>query len=142
MENILLEIIGTQHIDGQRDETHMTTTGTLEKYDKGYIVRYTEQQEPPFSPVDVTVDISFDERLVQMTRTGSGEARLIIEKSNRNLCRYGTDYGDILMGITGHSIENNIENDGGVFRFCYDIDLNGMLASKNEVKMTYRNNQE
>lgn len=142
MNKILLEITGTQRIDGQRDKTELTTVGTIEHTDDSYIVKYTEQQEPPFAPIDVTVKISKDERLVEMTRSGAYESRLVIEKSGRNLCHYGTEYGDILMGIAGHSIEAEINEFDGKFTFCYDIDLNGALASRNEVRMVYKNNQE
>lgn len=142
MNEILLEITGTQRIDGQKDKTELTTVGTIEFLEDCYIVRYTEQQEPPLAPIDVSVKISKDEKLVEMTRTGVCHSHLIIEKSSRNLCRYGTEYGDILMGTAGHSIEAEVGDTNGTFTFCYDIDLNGALASKNEVKMLYRNNQE
>lgn len=142
MDKILLEITGTQRIDGQKDKTELTTVGTIEHTDDSYIVRYTEQQDPPFAPIDVTVRISKDEKLVEMTRSGACESRLVIEKSGRNLCHYGTEYGDILMGIAGHFIETQINETDGKFTFCYDIDLNGALASKNEVTMVYKNKQE
>ncbi|MGN1328207.1 MAG: DUF1934 domain-containing protein [Eubacterium sp.] len=140
MDKILLKITGTQRIDGQKDKTELTTVGTIEHTDDSYIVKYTEQQEAPFAPIDVTVKISKDERLVEMTRSGAYESRLVIEKSNRNLCHYGTEYGDVLMGIAGHSIETQINESDGKFTFCYDIDLNGALASRNEVIMVYKNN--
>lgn len=142
MEKILLKVTGTQRIDGQKDKTELTTIATLETLDDRYIVRYTEQQAPPLAPVEVTVTITKDERLVEMTRSGPYNSRLVIEKSARNLCTYGTEYGDILMGIAGHSIETETLDGGGTFTFCYDIDLNGALASKNEVKMVYKNKQE
>lgn len=142
MKEILLEITGTQRIDGYKDSTQLTTVGTFEHTDDCYIIRYTEQQEPPQKPVEVTVKISKDEKKVEMTRSGAFDSRLVIEKSNRNLCQYGTDYGDILMGIAGHYIETEINDTDGKFVFSYDIDLNGALASKNEVKMVFRNNQE
>ncbi|MDE5964950.1 MAG: DUF1934 domain-containing protein, partial [Eubacterium sp.] len=66
----------------------------------------------------------------------------IIEKSRRNMCRYGTEYGDILMGISGHTIDTEFDGENGEFTFGYDIDINGTLASKNEVKMSFRKNQE
>lgn len=142
MNKILLEITGTQKIDGQRDKTELTTVGTMESTEDSYVIKYTEQQDPPFAPIDVTVKISKDKKLVEMTRSGAFESRLVIEKSGRNLCHYGTEYGDILMGIAGHSIEAEAFEDSGKFTFCYDIDLNGALASRNEVKMVYKNNQE
>ncbi len=77
-----------------------------------------------------------------MTRNSAYATCMIIEKSKRNMCRYGTEYGDILMGISGHTIDTEFDGESGEFTFGYDIDFNGALASKNEVKMSFRKNQE
>ncbi|MGN1203402.1 MAG: DUF1934 domain-containing protein [Eubacterium sp.] len=142
MNKILLEIIGTQRIDNQKDKMELTTIGTFEENSDTYIIKYTEEQEPPTAPVNVCVKINKNERAVEMTRSGAFDSCLIIEKSKRNLCHYGTEYGDILMGISGHTIEGEYADDKGRFTFSYDIDINGALASRNEVKMTFRNNRE
>lgn len=140
MKEVLLEIIGTQRIDNQKDKVEMTTVGTFEESDSKYIIKYKEEQEPPSAPIDVCVTVSKSENMVELTRSGAGQSCLIIERSKRNLCNYATDYGDILMGISGHSIDINNEEEKGSFYFSYDIDFNGAVASKNEVKMSYRNN--
>ncbi len=141
-QEILLEITGTQQIDSQRDKIELTTVGEIEEIDDAYIVYYTEEQEPPLSPVQATVKIYKNGNSVEMTRTGAYDSCLVIEKSKRNLCHYGTQFGDILMGISGRSIESEFNGSRGCFNFGYDIDVNGALASRNEVKMTFRKNQE
>lgn len=139
---ILLEIIGTQQIDNQRDKMELTTVGTLEENENTYVINYTEEQEQPLPPVNVCVKISKNENSVEMTRTGAVDSCLVIEKSNRNLCHYGTEYGDILMGISGRNIDCEFKNEKGKFCFEYDIDINGALASRNKVKINFRKNQE
>ena len=142
MDRILLEIIGTQQIDSQKDKIELTTMGTLRDDGSAYIIRYTEEQAPPLSPVKVTVRIQKDESAVQMTRTGAYDSCLTVEKSKRNLCRYGTEFGDVLLGIYGREIEAKINDSKGSFFFGYDIDVNGALASRNTVNMTFSKNQE
>lgn len=142
MDKILLEIIGTQRIDTQKDKMEMATLGTIKELDDCYVIEYKEEQVPPTPAVDVQVKISKDEKVVEMTRSGAYNSCLVIEKSKRNLCRYGTEYGDILMGISGHTIDSKYDGNKGKFVFSYDIDINGALASKNEVSMTLRKNQE
>ena len=46
------------------------------------------------------------------------------------------------MGISGHSIEHEPNENGGKFSFGYDIDINGALASKNRVKLTYKKKKQ
>lgn len=142
MQQIVLDVIGTQRIGREKDKIEMTTVATLEQTESSYIVNYTEEQEPPDKPVKVCVNISKDEKRVEMARTGAVDTMLIIEKSNRNLCHYNTEYGDILMGISAHSIDTSFDENGGSFVFSYDIDFNGALASKNEVRLNFKYNRE
>ena len=106
MEKVLIEVIGTQNIDSQFDKTELKTVGTFEELEEKYIIRYKEEQGEGEAPVDVSVVVLKDESVVEMTRDGAISSRLVIERSQRNLCHYGTAYGDILMGISGHSIEH------------------------------------
>lgn len=141
-EEILLEITGIQKVDNQKDKIQLTTVGELEETADAYIIYYTEEQEPPLNPIKASVKIYKNGSTVEMTRTGAYDSCLVIEKSKRNLCHYGTQYGDILMGISGHNIESELYSRTGSFNFEYDIDINGALTSQNEVKMTFRKNQE
>ena len=43
MDRILLEITGTQRVDGQKDQLELTTMGTLRDDGTAYIIRYTEE---------------------------------------------------------------------------------------------------
>lgn len=142
MLKILLDVVGIQRVGMEQDKMELTTIAELEENDTFYIIKYTEEQEPPIPAVNVCVKVNKDESLVEMTRSGPFESCLTIERSGRNLCRYGTEYGDILMGISGHSIETQFDGESGEFSFAYDIDINGALASKNEVRLIFRKNQE
>lgn len=142
MNKILIEIKGIQRIDIQKEKMELTTVGTFEETADAYIIKYTEEQEPPTAPVNVRVKINKNEKAVEMTRSGAFDSCLMIEKSKRNLCHYGTEYGDILMGISGHTIDGEYEDEKGKFIFTYDIDINGALVSRNEVRISFRKNQE
>lgn len=142
MNKILIEIKGIQRIDIQKEKMELTTVGTFEETADAYIIKYTEEQEPPTAPVNVRVKINKNEKTVEMTRSGAFNSCLMIEKSKRNLCHYGTEYGDILMGISGHTIDGEYEDEKGKFIFTYDIDINGALVSRNEVRISFRKNQE
>ena len=84
--------------------------------------------------------IQKDESFVEMRRSGKYGSCLTIEKSKRNLCHYGTEFGGILMGIYGREIETKKDENGGSFTFRYDIDINGSVTSKNTVNMIYSKN--
>jgi uncharacterized beta-barrel protein YwiB (DUF1934 family) len=132
----LIEIIGSQHYGAHNDDSvELTTVGTIEENADNYIIRYSEEQEAPSQPIKAKLTISKDDKKVEMLRSGALSSCLIIERSKRNLCRYGTEYGDLLMGIYGRAIESDYSNGEGTFSFGYDIDVNGALTSQNEVKV-------
>lgn len=141
MDRILLKITGSQLVDGQRERIEITTIGTMRDDGTAYVIRYTEEQEPPMVPVQVTVRIQKDESAVQITRTGGVESCLIVEKGKRNQCNYDTGFGNLLMGIYGRIIEMIVNADNGSFTFEYDIDVNGAVTSENTVNMVYSKNK-
>ena len=140
VKNALIKIVGKQKYGPDSDKIEMTTVGTIEEKDDCYILRYNEEQEPPMKPLRTKLTITKDEQRVEMMRTGAYGSLLIIERSKRNLCNYGTGFGDILMGIYGKNIDSDYKNDEGYFSFGYDIDVNGALTSENEVKVTVKVN--
>lgn len=137
----VLKIIGVQHYGHDNDDTvELTTLGTIEETEDKYIIRYTEEQSPPRNPIKAKLSIDKNDNHVEMLRSGDESSCLIIERSKRNLCRYGTEYGDMLLGIYGKSVESNTGENKGEFNFAYDIDVNGALTSQNEVTVKYRIN--
>ena len=137
----LITITGKQNYGDDNDKIEMTTVGTIEETDDCYIIRYNEEQDPPQRPIRATLHISKDEQKVEMLKAGAYGSLLIIERSKRNLCNYGTHYGDMLMGIYGRTIENNYGEEEGTFLFGYDIDINGAVSSRNEVTINFKINQ-
>ena len=137
----LITITGKQNYGDDNDKIEMTTVGTIEETDDCYIIRYNEEQDPPQIPIRATLHISKDEQKVEMLKAGAYGSLLIIERSKRNLCNYGTQYGDMLMGIYGRTIENNYGEEEGTFLFGYDIDINGAVSSRNEVTINFKINQ-
>lgn len=135
MEKILIEIKGTQRYGKDTDVTELTTFGTIRDDGVAYIIRYKEELEEPEESVTVTVRVNKDESAVEMTRSGRSHASLLIERSKRHLCNYGTEFGNMLMGVYGRDIETDIEN--GRFDFEYDIDFNGAVASQNKVRLSF-----
>lgn len=139
-QKILITLIGTQKYDDQDDKVELTTVGSIEELDNYYQIKYKEEQEPPQRPINVSIKIAKDNSNVEVMRSGDVSSCLIIEKSKRNLCQYGTLYGDVLMGIYGKTIEFNKNDESGNLELEYDIDINGALTSINRLTMNFHNN--
>lgn len=134
----LITVIGRQNYNGDKDEIKMRTVGTIEHCDDRYIIRYDENLEEVSTPLKSKITIAKDESKVEMIKTGPYSSYLVIEKSKRHLCNYGTEYGDMLMGIFGKNVENNFDENEGSFDFSYEIDINGAVSSQNDVTIKYK----
>ena len=138
MAKALITIIGHQKFDDDKDQVEMKTVGTVEYDDDNYIIRYNEELENSTAPLRAKLNIAKDESKVEMIKSGAYSSCLIIEKSKRNLCNYGTEYGDMLMGIFGREVENDFNENEGTFKFSYDIDINGAISSQNDVIIKFK----
>ncbi|WP_288313312.1 DUF1934 domain-containing protein [uncultured Eubacterium sp.] len=138
MAKALITIIGHQKFDDDKDQVEMKTVGTFEHDDDNYIIRYNEELENSTAPLRAKLNIAKDESKVEMIKSGAYSSCLIIEKSKRHLCNYGTEYGDMLMGIFGREIETEFNETEGTFKFSYDIDINGAISSQNDVIIKFR----
>lgn len=138
MAKALITIIGHQKFDDDKDQVEMKTVGTFEHDDDNYIIRYNEELENSTAPLRAKLNIAKDKSKVEMIKSGAYSSCLIIEKSKRHLCNYGTEYGDMLMGIFGREIETEFNETEGTFKFSYDIDINGAISSQNDVIIKFR----
>lgn len=138
MAKALITIIGHQKFDDDKDQVEMKTVGTVEHDDDNYIIRYNEELENGTAPLRAKLNIAKDESKVEMIKSGPYSSCLIIEKSKRHLCNYGTEYGDMLMGIFGREVENDFNENEGTFKFSYDIDINGAISSQNDVIIKFK----
>jgi len=134
----LIKVTGIQRLGKEKDKIELTTVGTMEDTDESVIFRYKEEQEPPEAPVEASLVVYKNGKRVDVVRSGPFGSLLIIENAKRNVCSYGSPYGDMLMGIYGRSIESKMEEKRGSVSFLYDLDINGALASHNEVKLEYK----
>lgn len=138
MAKALITIIGHQKFDDDKDQVEMKTVGTFEHDEDNYIIRYNEELENSTAPLRAKLNIAKDESKVEMIKSGAYSSCLIIEKSKRHLCNYGTEYGDMLMGIFGREIKTEFNETEGTFKFSYDIDINGAISSQNDVIIKFR----
>ena len=138
MAKALITIIGHQKFDDDKDQVEMKTVGTFEHDDDNYIIRYNEELENSTAPLRAKLNTAKDESKVEMIKSGAYSSCLIIEKSKRHLCNYGTEYGDMLMGIFGREIKTEFNETEGTFKFSYDIDINGAISSQNDVIIKFR----
>jgi uncharacterized beta-barrel protein YwiB (DUF1934 family) len=133
----LISIKGTVISDAaQPDVIEMITSGRYcSKNGNRYII-YKESEATGLDGITTTLKVEPD--AVTLIRSGTAQTRLLIAKGQRQLCHYGTDYGDMMVGISGCHVNSTLGDAGGDLQFDYTLDINSSTVSHNEVYISVR----
>ena len=137
MEKAIFNIKSTQEIDGHTDTMEFMCVGTFTISDKTTVLEYDESVSIGIEGVTTTLTIN-DNGIVTLQRSGGKYGNLVVEEGKRHLCQYVTEYGDIMIGIYGESVKNQLSVNGGNLSLQYSIDINSGLLSKNRVEISIR----
>ena len=136
--DVILSIVGSQDVDGEKSEVEMTSLGTLSVKNNKTYIRYDDSASVGVEGVISTIKIDPEDDSVTLKRSGAQNTRMYIKKGQRNVCRYETEYGIFDLGIFGENISNDINNDVGNLTVSYTIDINNGFLSRNELSLTVK----
>ena len=133
----LITITDEHTVDGEKESSEAMLTGTLNVFADSYKIRYREVSE---GLEDCFVTLKYDENRnnVEMTRTGSYNTQMLMEKHCRHTCVYMTPAGRIDLGVYTNDIYSDMNEDGGTLKFSYSLDINGELLSENRLTLTLK----
>ncbi|MEG3006417.1 MAG: DUF1934 domain-containing protein [Oscillospiraceae bacterium] len=131
-KDAIIQIKGTQTVGAESDVIEVYTQGTYYKKNGSFYISYLETEETGYEGAKTTLKID-ENKKVTMLRSKPAQSQLIIEKGVRHLCSYNTGYDNMMIGIYGNEVESNLDNNGGIMKFKYTMDINCALASVNEV---------
>ena len=140
IRNAIIEIKGTQENDGEENVIELNTEGRFGKKDGDYFISYDESELSGLGDVKTVLWVKKNDSVV-LTRSGSFESRLEIEKGKRSVSVYRTPQGDMMLGIYGEAIEHELTDTGGKLSLCYTIDSDLTLISRNTVNISVRGEQ-
>lgn len=134
MKEVIINIKGTQILDDHEEVIEFTTLGKMGyKNGKCYL---TYKENDSFGTEDISTIVKVEsDKLVTMQRTGAIDSRLTIENGKRHLCHYMTMQGEIIIGIFGETIKNELNENGGHLFMSYTIDVNYGMLSRNQVEI-------
>ena len=120
----------------ERADATMKLFGTLEFFDDRFSITYREEEGDLAGCTTVVTCV--DGSLVTVCRTGPFETELTIEQGRRHTTLYNTEYGSMLMGVYGESVESAMDETGGKLDFTYTIDISGDFVSRNHLQITVK----
>ncbi len=138
IKDAIINIKGTQGIDGETDTIEFNTDGRFGIKDGNFYISYDESgMLDTGDEVKTHIYIKSEDSVV-LQRTGTIKSKILIEKGSRNNCFYSTPHGSLSIGIYGELIEHNLTDSGGEIRLRYTIDSDLRLISRNEVNISIR----
>ena len=138
MKEVIIDIKGTQIVDGQDDTVELTTVGRMDSKDGKLYLRYEDGAASGVEGVSCLVKIDKQDNSVIMQRSGSLNSRMYIKKGQRHICHYETVGGVITMGIFGQDVNIDIDDNGGELFMSYTVDVNYGMLSQNKVEINVR----
>ena len=136
-KDVFIEIRGRQQNDEGTDVTELLTEGLLCRQNGKYYLIYDESEATGYESCRTTLKLE-DERKISMRRTGASRSELTIERGVRNVGFYGTVAGDLQIGVFAEEIQNRLTDEGGQIYFKYQLDVNSVFLSENEVTINVK----
>lgn len=137
LKDVLIKIKGTNSANGESTAVELTALGRMGERNGQTFIMYDEEDTIGVGGVKTVLRIDSD-RQVLLQRSGSLNSRLTIEKGQRHNCCYSTVQGDIMVGVFGETIQNEITSDGGRLYMRYTVDVNMGLLSRNEIEISVK----
>lgn len=138
--NYIIEIIGTQQLDDDKDTIEVTTVGKYTIAPTGNkFIKYTEyDKDEPRIMQNTTIKVSDNQ--ITITRDGHYGSQLLLECGVRHQCHYATPAGEMIIGVFTHKMDVALNENGGRLSVAYTLDLDSSVVSENTFEITINKN--
>ena len=138
-KKVTITLRSVQTVNNDSAETELITDAVYESTDNGgYSITYMESEATGFEGSTTVLTCHKNEAASIDRSGGKSSSNLVIESGNKHHCHYGTEFGDFVVGIYTHKIENDLDDNGGNLYMKYTIDINSSYVSDNEIFINVR----
>ena len=135
MKDVVINIKGIQFVDGEEDSVEITMVGKMGERNGKTLLMYEESDQITGAKTTNTLKIKGEES-VTIVKSGGELSRMEIEMGRRNTGHYSTGHGDLMLGVFGEKLVNELNDCGGRFFARYTLDINSNLISRNELEIS------
>lgn len=126
-----------QSVYNDRNETELITDGKFRRDNNKFVISYLDSEATGFKGSETKITVTGNS-IASIIRSGTSISDLVIEPGKKHHCHYSTPYGDMVVGIYTHAIENKLDDNGGRLYMKYTIDINTSYMSDNEIIMNIK----
>lgn len=133
-KEVLIRLSGLQMIEeAGKDHLEMITTGDYFRRNGKHFIIYNEMIDGMTGTVRNTVKITPE--TMDIRKQGVTNAHMIFEQDKKNLTRYATPMGDLMVGINTNRISIEEEEDRLNVSVEYSLDINYEHVSECNITM-------
>ncbi len=138
MQDVLIEIVSTQQIDGDEDSIELTTVGKMNVIGGKTYLKYDDSAATGVDGVSCLIKVDPKENSVMMQRSGVLNSRMYVKEGQRHICHYETGQGTLVLGVFGETVKDRLTDNGGSLFMSYTLDINYGMVSRNTVKINVK----
>ncbi len=136
-KQVLITVRGSnQYEQDQTDAVEFLTTGDFYEKQGKYYIRYEEADQSGLP--DTTTTLKIEPSRVTITRFGRNNSQMVIEQGKKHIGHYETPYGGFTVGVISESADIHVSEAGGKLDLKYDVELNDMITSRNNISVTFK----
>ena len=133
-ENVVIKISGLQIVENTGDNVEVIAKGRhYLKKDKHYLL-YEEYENDENTKTSNM--IKFNNDIVEITRKGQVDGKLIFQENQKKQSLYSTPMGDLLIEVLTKEIEVSDDDDDVNLKVKYQIHVDGNKVSDNEIDIS------
>lgn len=119
---VILDIRGTQHYEGQEQDTiSLVTEGTMEKFDGGWELSYEESDLTGLA--GVTTVFRVEDGRITLSRSGKLNSQMVFREGVSHESLYQMEFGALLMTVCAQRIAYELNEAGGYVDLVYSIQI-------------------
>ena len=133
-ENVVIKISGLQIVENTGDNVEVIAKGKhYLKKDKHYLL-YEEYENDENTKTSNM--IKFNNDIVEITRKGQVDGKLIFQENQKKQSLYSTPMGDLLIEVLTKETEVSDDDDDVNLKIKYQIHVDGNKVSDNEIDIS------
>lgn len=133
-ENVVIKISGLQIVENTGDNVEVIAKGKhYLKKDKHYLL-YEEYENDENTKTSNM--IKFNNDIVEITRKGQVDGKLIFQENQKKQSLYSTPMGDLLIEVLTKEIEVSDDDNDVNLKIKYQIHVDGNKVSDNEIDIS------
>ena len=127
----IVQVTGLQDIDGEKSDSHIMCEGNYEYTKEKAVITYTHidtQAENSY-----TTEIVLDSSGMTMNKKGDFGSQMQFAPGLKYSGSYSTPFGSLSINVITDYIDAYLDEDGGMIRLAYVLEMGNMVNSYNEL---------